>query len=180
MVLCLKTRESRSLPGLPSAKILFHEQPKISRRRIYAGWSSPVARQAHNLKVVGSNPAPATSSDKPQQLSRVAGVFRLSGHAAMTPGPSSATANARTWETSDFGSGGRPLRGREQREVGGEQRLEGPEDDSRPAIAPGADRIDQRDAGSRLGMRPPNCATEIPTESLVPCGVSRGAVQSRR
>ena len=28
-----------------------------------AGWSSPVARQAHNLKVVGSNPTPAT---KPQ------------------------------------------------------------------------------------------------------------------
>ena len=27
-----------------------------------AGWSSPVARQAHNLKVVGSNPAPATNS----------------------------------------------------------------------------------------------------------------------
>ena len=26
-----------------------------------AGWSSPVARQAHNLKVVGSNPAPATT-----------------------------------------------------------------------------------------------------------------------
>ena len=26
-----------------------------------AGWSSPVARQAHNLKVAGSNPAPATS-----------------------------------------------------------------------------------------------------------------------
>jgi hypothetical protein len=25
-----------------------------------AGWSSPVARQAHNLKVAGSNPAPAT------------------------------------------------------------------------------------------------------------------------
>src|SRR5215203_3464698 len=30
-----------------------------------AGWSSPVARQAHNLKVVGSNPAPATKSKKP-------------------------------------------------------------------------------------------------------------------
>ena len=29
-----------------------------------AGWSSPVARQAHNLKVVGSNPAPATNSKK--------------------------------------------------------------------------------------------------------------------
>ena len=27
---------------------------------IDAGWSSPVARQAHNLKVVGSNPTPAT------------------------------------------------------------------------------------------------------------------------
>ena len=27
---------------------------------INAGWSSPVARQAHNLKVVGSNPTPAT------------------------------------------------------------------------------------------------------------------------
>ena len=28
--------------------------------RIAAGWSSPVARQAHNLKVIGSNPIPAT------------------------------------------------------------------------------------------------------------------------
>jgi hypothetical protein len=27
-----------------------------------AGWSSPVARQAHNLKAAGSNPAPATKS----------------------------------------------------------------------------------------------------------------------
>ena len=27
-----------------------------------AGWSSLVARQAHNLKVAGSNPAPATNS----------------------------------------------------------------------------------------------------------------------
>ena len=26
----------------------------------FAGWSSPVARQAHNLKVRGSNPLPAT------------------------------------------------------------------------------------------------------------------------
>src|SRR6266481_9796433 len=28
-----------------------------------AGWSSPVARQAHNLKVRGSNPLPATKYD---------------------------------------------------------------------------------------------------------------------
>ena len=30
-----------------------------------AGWSSPVARQAHNLKVVGSNPTPATNKQGP-------------------------------------------------------------------------------------------------------------------
>ncbi len=30
-------------------------------KKIDAGWSSPVARQAHNLKVVGSNPTPATN-----------------------------------------------------------------------------------------------------------------------
>ncbi len=29
--------------------------------RLDAGWSSPVARQAHNLEVAGSNPAPATT-----------------------------------------------------------------------------------------------------------------------
>jgi hypothetical protein len=29
-------------------------------QRLIAGWSSPVARQAHNLKVIGSNPIPAT------------------------------------------------------------------------------------------------------------------------
>src|SRR3546814_6073483 len=73
MVLRLKARESRSPPGLPWA-----EKPKtkpdpgqqnITRTTpfqnapepINAGWSSPVARQAHNLKVAGSNPAPATS-----------------------------------------------------------------------------------------------------------------------
>ncbi len=30
-------------------------------RSLAAGWSSPVARQAHNLKVTGSNPVPATN-----------------------------------------------------------------------------------------------------------------------
>ena len=39
----------------------FRETPR--RRDIGgAGWSSPVARQAHNLKVVGSNPTPATNN----------------------------------------------------------------------------------------------------------------------
>ena len=35
--------------------------PAKWRKRQIAGWSSLVARQAHNLKVVGSNPAPATN-----------------------------------------------------------------------------------------------------------------------
>src|SRR5579859_6094836 len=35
--------------------------------RFFAGWSSPVARQAHNLKVVGSNPTPATKIFHPFQ-----------------------------------------------------------------------------------------------------------------
>ena len=83
MVLCLKTRESRSLPGLPRTNTtplytIFDNQTAVSRleRRglclcpspskpaskaiLGAGWSSPVARQAHNLKVAGSNPVPAT------------------------------------------------------------------------------------------------------------------------
>ena len=36
-------------------------------RPIGAGWSSPVARQAHNLKAAGSNPAPATKSTASNQ-----------------------------------------------------------------------------------------------------------------
>ncbi len=35
-----------------------------------AGWSSLVARRAHNPKVVGSNPAPATTTKSP-----IYGVF---------------------------------------------------------------------------------------------------------
>lgn len=99
MVLRLKTRESRSLPGLLMAmlsgfakannsgfasQIPQSSQHKIGPSRKHraaasgpfcllkslkrnkdscalgAGWSSPVARQAHNLKAAGSNPAPAT------------------------------------------------------------------------------------------------------------------------
>src|SRR6202011_6095528 len=41
-----------------------------------AGWSSPVARQAHNLKVIGSNPIPATKLMKnPSNLKTIAGVL---------------------------------------------------------------------------------------------------------
>ena len=41
-----------------------------------AGWSSPVARQAHNLKVTGSNPVPATKHHKrPPQSPLACGAF---------------------------------------------------------------------------------------------------------
>jgi hypothetical protein len=33
----------------------------FSRYALPAGWSSLVAREAHNLEVAGSNPAPATN-----------------------------------------------------------------------------------------------------------------------
>ena len=39
-----------------------------------AGWSSLVARRAHNPKVAGSNPAPAIENARPLHLQR-AGVF---------------------------------------------------------------------------------------------------------
>ncbi len=35
------------------------------RYYIGAGWSSPVAREAHNLEVAGSNPVPATNPPTP-------------------------------------------------------------------------------------------------------------------
>ena len=69
MVLCLKTRESRSPPGLPSTRhthsLTRHADDGHTPSGVHAfgaGWSSPVARQAHNLKVAGSNPAPATNA----------------------------------------------------------------------------------------------------------------------
>ncbi len=77
MVLCLKTWESRSSPGLQrteSQRFKYPSSSTIGQSAIgsrlpaayslpipsAAGWSSPVARQAHNLKAAGSNPAPAT------------------------------------------------------------------------------------------------------------------------
>ena len=56
MVLRLKAWESSSPPNLVKSITL----KTIKIFASVAGWSSPVARQAHNLKVVGSNPTPAT------------------------------------------------------------------------------------------------------------------------
>ena len=44
----------------------FHCAQFVSNYFRPAGWSSLVARQAHNLKVAGSNPAPATNFSKPR------------------------------------------------------------------------------------------------------------------
>ena len=77
MVLRLKTWESKSPPDLvKNIPILSDTMSKHSDMRPQAalramghkhgaGWSSPVARQAHNLKVAGSNPAPATTLSDP-------------------------------------------------------------------------------------------------------------------
>ena len=43
-----------------------------------AGWSSPVARQAHNLKAAGSNPAPATK--------KTPNTFQKAGHQVVASG----------------------------------------------------------------------------------------------
>ena len=71
MVLRLKARESRSPPGphvgcphAPHRGAISKPHPSLTNHTP-AGWSSPVARQAHNLKVTGSNPVPAPS-DPPQ------------------------------------------------------------------------------------------------------------------
>ena len=48
----------------PSAPIYNPEHKLVyaaKKTSVVAGWSSLVARRAHNPKVVGSNPAPATN-----------------------------------------------------------------------------------------------------------------------
>ena len=90
MVLRPKTRESRSPPNLKSPRNRsLHDPPtpdtiRPAGQRLGAGWSSPVARQAHNLKVAGSNPAPATNdTDTPE--AKAAGVFAFCGVALRRP-----------------------------------------------------------------------------------------------
>ena len=61
MILRPKTRESSPSPVLQTANKTQPNHNLSTRQQPFiAGWSSPVARQAHNLKAAGSNPAPAT------------------------------------------------------------------------------------------------------------------------
>ena len=93
MVLRLKAWESRSSPNLVKLLSVYLSSmcpTKQNRARFGAGWSSPVARQAHNLKVVGSNPTPATKllhvikRLKPDLISRVF-AFLVYINATSTP-----------------------------------------------------------------------------------------------
>ena len=63
------------IPGLPRfARLEVSLEPFfLTILPFAAGWSSPVARQAHNLKVAGSNPAPAPKTPKqPPRFARAA------------------------------------------------------------------------------------------------------------
>ena len=53
----------REISSVSSRFPLLSEEQPLTYAFLIAGWSSLVARQAHNLKVAGSNPAPATSSE---------------------------------------------------------------------------------------------------------------------
>jgi hypothetical protein len=52
---------------------------------LIAGWSSPVARQAHNLKVLGSNPSPATNFKRPGEFALRVFLLSAGSTAQSTP-----------------------------------------------------------------------------------------------
>ena len=69
-------RSTRLLSGLSlemAGRICISGPSALNAYTVDAGWSSPVARQAHNLKVTGSNPVPAPKYRKP--VSSVRRVF---------------------------------------------------------------------------------------------------------
>ena len=51
--------EKAAAPGFGGGQVEGASQSCYNYNIIIAGWSSLVARQAHNLKAVGSNPTPA-------------------------------------------------------------------------------------------------------------------------
>ena len=69
-----KTRYRRRLPPRHTGELY---QPIT-----HAGWSSPVARQAHNLKVTGSNPVPATKFS-PMEIWPIPGTPRTHGRSTI-------------------------------------------------------------------------------------------------
>jgi hypothetical protein len=61
------SKDARERDNFAPKKNIFSQSSCAEEKLVHylalwnAGWSSPVARQAHNLKVLGSNPSPATS-----------------------------------------------------------------------------------------------------------------------
>ncbi len=84
MVLSLKRWKSRSSPGIEARAAIrtrnaqnpFTMSHTPFAKANVAGWSSPVARQAHNLKVTGSNPVPATIYNSPAHKAGLCRVCR--------------------------------------------------------------------------------------------------------
>jgi hypothetical protein len=66
---------SRSPQSAENQQHRARQPPKTRTNPDNAGWSSPVARQAHNLKVIGSNPIPATTFTERRYASGTAGSF---------------------------------------------------------------------------------------------------------
>ena len=62
------------LQGLEESACVESNKVYLPPFAITAGWSSLVARQAHNLKVLGSNPSPATNLKSRNEFS---GSFAL-------------------------------------------------------------------------------------------------------
>src|SRR3954453_6060452 len=79
MVLRLKAWKSRSPPGPANPPHTYQPRTPSPRAQTHipnnAGWSSPVARQAHNLKVTGSNPVPATTDNNDPDPPRPGSFF---------------------------------------------------------------------------------------------------------
>ena len=116
MVLSLKRWKSRSSPGIVAgAQTTRIKQEPIHKRLpaptkgdqrpppgTVAGWSSPVARQAHNLKVTGSNPVPATILICKALTEASAGAFCCTSSAHSS---SMAASSPHRWTTSSPLSG---------------------------------------------------------------------------
>ena len=70
-------------PSQPQAQRAEDGEAKKTGRpvgsKFIAGWSSPVARQAHNLKVTGSNPVPATKSKAKRPVAAKRRAFCVGG-----------------------------------------------------------------------------------------------------
>ena len=78
-----KNFSQKGLTFCPAYGIIFEQSARTAEERKVniAGWSSLVARRAHNPKVVGSNPAPATT----KHLEVIQDAFLLSHFPSLHP-----------------------------------------------------------------------------------------------